>query len=54
MKRIFEIRQKLSEQEQKAALSLYFRADFNNSTTILARIVTVSNLYSNSKTGTAS
>ena len=26
--RIFKIRQKLSEQEQKTALSLYFRADF--------------------------
>jgi hypothetical protein len=37
--RIFEIRQKLSEQEQKTALSLYFRADFNNSPTILRRIV---------------
>jgi hypothetical protein len=37
--RIFEIRQKLSEQEQKTALSLYFRADFNNSPTILTRIV---------------
>jgi hypothetical protein len=36
--RIFEIRQKLSEQEQKTALSLYFRADFNNSPTILTRI----------------
>ena len=37
--RIFEIRQKLSEQEQKTTLSLYFRADFNNSPTILTRIV---------------
>jgi len=36
---IFEIRQKLSEQEQKTAPSLYFRADFNNSPTILTRIV---------------
>jgi hypothetical protein len=32
--RIFEIRQKLSEWEQKMALYLYFRADFNNSPTI--------------------
>jgi hypothetical protein len=45
MKRIFEIRQKLSEQEQKAALSLYFRADFNNSTTILTRIVSRFRIY---------
>jgi len=37
--KIFEIRQKLSEQEQKTAPSLYFRADFNNSPTILTRIV---------------
>jgi hypothetical protein len=37
--RIFEIRQKLSEQVQKTALSFYFRADFNNSATILTRIV---------------
>jgi hypothetical protein len=37
--RIFKIRQKLSEQEQKTTLSLYFRADFNNSPTILTRIV---------------
>ena len=36
---VFEIRQKLSEREQKTALSLYFRADFNNSRTILTRIV---------------
>jgi DNA-directed RNA polymerase specialized sigma subunit len=36
---IFEIRQKLSEREQKKALSLYFRADINNSPTILTRIV---------------
>ncbi len=36
---IFEIRKKLSEQEQKTALSLYFRADFNNLPTILTRIV---------------
>ncbi len=32
--RIFEIRQKLSEWEQKKALYLYFKADFNNSPTI--------------------
>ena len=37
--RIFEIRQKLSGQEQNTTLSLYFRADFNNSPTILTRIV---------------
>jgi hypothetical protein len=35
---IFEIRQKLSEREQKTALSLYFQADFNNLPTILTRI----------------
>ena len=37
--RIFEIRQKLSEQVQKTPLSLYFRVDFNNSATILTKIV---------------
>jgi hypothetical protein len=35
---IFKIRQKLSEREQKTALSLYFQADFNNLPTILTRI----------------
>jgi hypothetical protein len=43
--RIFEIRQKLSEREQKTALSLYFRADFNNSPTILTRIFSRFRIY---------
>ena len=34
-----------SEHEQKTALSLYFRADFNNSPTILTRIVSRFRIY---------
>ncbi len=46
---IFEIRQKLSEREQKKALSLYFRADINNSPThhFNENCLTISN-FSNS------
>ena len=42
---IFKIRQKLSEREQKTALSLYFQADFNNLPTILTRIFSRFRIY---------
>ena len=47
--RIFEIRQKLSEGEQKTALSLYFRADLNNLSTILTRIVSRFRIYTQNR-----
>ena len=51
--RIFEIRRKLSKREQKSALSLYFWVDFNNSPTILTRIVSQSHTCFRNKNRTS-